>query len=98
MSLSIFHIIGEKSKIKGYQKSKIKGYQKSKIKGYTPKIEVYISVKYMQFIKSIINKLLPKKSPKHLGRWRLADTNKQINHKVDLSNVVLVDNMRYYRK
>ena len=40
----------------------------------------------MQFIKSIINKLLPKKSPKHLGRWRLADTNKQINHKVDLSN------------
>ena len=40
----------------------------------------------MQYIKSIISKLLPKKSPKHLGRWGLTDTNKQINHKVDLSN------------
>lgn len=29
---------------------------------------------------------MPKDAPKHLGRWKIENCNKKINHKIDLSN------------
>jgi len=43
----------------------------------------------MKPIATIINfvkKNMPKDLPKPLGRWRIENCNKQMNHKVDLSN------------
>ena len=40
----------------------------------------------MKFITTIIKKLMPKDLPKPVGRWRIENCNKQMNHKVDLSN------------
>jgi hypothetical protein len=40
----------------------------------------------MDFLKTIIIKLLPKNIPKPLGRWRIELCNKKINDKIDLSN------------
>jgi len=43
----------------------------------------------MNSILTIINfvkKNMPKDLPKPLGRWRIENCNKQMNHKVDLSN------------
>jgi len=40
----------------------------------------------MKYITTIIKKLLPKELPKPLGRWRVENTNTQINNKIDLSN------------
>jgi hypothetical protein len=40
----------------------------------------------MKFIKTIIQKLLPKELPKPVGRWRMEKCNNQMNHKIDLSN------------
>lgn len=40
----------------------------------------------MKFITSIIKKMIPKDLPKPVGRWRIENCNKQMNHKVDLSN------------
>jgi len=40
----------------------------------------------MKFITNIIKQLLPKDLPKPVGRWRIEKCNKQMNHKVDLSN------------
>lgn len=40
-----------------------------------------------KYIKSVLSTLFTKKElPKHMGRWRIDDTNKQVNQKVDLSN------------
>jgi hypothetical protein len=39
-----------------------------------------------KYIKNIIKNLLPKELPKPMGRWRIDDTNTQINYKIDLSN------------
>jgi len=40
----------------------------------------------MKFITYIINKLIPKKIPIPLGRWRIEKCNTQISNKIDLSN------------
>ena len=40
----------------------------------------------MKFITTIIKKFMPKELPKPVGRWRIENCNKQMNHKVDLSN------------
>ena len=40
----------------------------------------------MKFITTIIQKLLPKDIPKHLGRWRIENCNTVVNNKIDLSN------------
>ena len=40
----------------------------------------------MKYITSIIQKFIPKQSPKHVGRWRIENCNTQINKKIDLSN------------
>ena len=40
----------------------------------------------MKFITSIIIKFMPKELPKPVGRWRIENCNKQMNHKIDLSN------------
>jgi hypothetical protein len=40
----------------------------------------------MKFITSIIKKMMPKDLPRPVGRWRIENCNKQMNHKVDLSN------------
>jgi hypothetical protein len=40
----------------------------------------------MKFITSIVKKIIPKELPKPVGRWRIENCNKQMNHKVDLSN------------
>jgi len=37
-------------------------------------------------IKTLLKKIFTKELPKPMGRWRLENTNKQINNKVDLSN------------
>ena len=40
-----------------------------------------------KYIKSVISKLFPQKEmPKHMGRWRIEDCHKQVNHRIDLSN------------
>ena len=40
----------------------------------------------MKYITTIIQKLLPKDIPKHLGRWRIENCNTVVNNKIDLSN------------
>jgi hypothetical protein len=40
----------------------------------------------MNFIKSIIIKIIPKELPKHVGRWKIEQCNVKMNNKVDLSN------------
>lgn len=40
----------------------------------------------MKYITTIITKLLPKELPRPVGRWRIEKCNKQLNHKIDLSN------------
>ena len=40
----------------------------------------------MKYIKSIITKLIPKDLPKPVGRWRIENSNTQINQKIYLSN------------
>ena len=40
----------------------------------------------MKFITSIIKKIIPKDLPIPVGRWRIENCNKQMNHKIDLSN------------
>jgi len=38
------------------------------------------------YIRNIIKRIFPKELPKPLGRWKVENTNKQMNHKIDLSN------------
>jgi hypothetical protein len=40
----------------------------------------------MKFIENIIKKIIPKDIPIPVGRWRIENCNKQMNHKIDLSN------------
>jgi hypothetical protein len=40
----------------------------------------------MNFITTIIKKILPKELPKPVGRWRIEQCNVKMNQKVDLSN------------
>jgi hypothetical protein len=40
----------------------------------------------MKYIKTIIKKILPKEIPKPVGRWKIEQSNTQMNHKIDLSN------------
>jgi hypothetical protein len=40
----------------------------------------------MKFIKNIIKKFMPKDIQKPVGRWRIEQSNLQMNQKVDLSN------------
>jgi hypothetical protein len=40
----------------------------------------------MNYITTIIKKIMPKELPKPVGRWRIENCNTQINNKVDLSN------------
>lgn len=40
----------------------------------------------MNYIKNIINKILPNDLPKPLGRWKIYDCNVIIGHKIDLAN------------
>lgn len=37
-------------------------------------------------ITNIVKKLTPEEIAKPLGRWRIENCNRQINHKIDLSN------------
>lgn len=39
-----------------------------------------------KYIITIIKKIFPKEVPKPMGRWRIETSNKQMNHKIDLSN------------
>ena len=39
-----------------------------------------------KYIITIIQKIFPKELPKPLGRWRIENSNTQMNHKIDLSN------------
>lgn len=43
-------------------------------------------MKYITIIISILKKIIPKDLPKPVGRWRIENCNKQMNHKIDLSN------------
>lgn len=40
----------------------------------------------MKYITSIINKIIPKELPKHVGRWNIEHCSTKINQKIDLSN------------
>jgi hypothetical protein len=40
----------------------------------------------MKYIINIIRSLIKKEVPKPVGRWRIENCNKQMNHKIDLSN------------
>jgi len=40
----------------------------------------------MQFLKTIVKKLISKELPKPVGRWNVEYCNTKINHKIDLSN------------
>jgi len=40
----------------------------------------------MKYIINFIKKIIPKQLDKPLGRWRIENCNKQMNHKIDLSN------------
>lgn len=40
----------------------------------------------MKYLKSIILKFIPRSTPNHLGRWKIENCHKRINHKIDLSN------------
>jgi hypothetical protein len=39
-----------------------------------------------KYITTIIKKILPKELPKPMGRWRVENSNTQMNNKIDLSN------------
>jgi len=39
-----------------------------------------------KYIIYIIRKIFPKELPKPMGRWRIENSNIQINNKIDLSN------------
>jgi hypothetical protein len=39
-----------------------------------------------KYITNIIKKIFPKELPKPMGRWRIENSNKQMNYKIDLSN------------
>lgn len=39
-----------------------------------------------KYIITIIKKIFPKELPKPLGRWRIENSNIQMNNKIDLSN------------
>jgi hypothetical protein len=40
----------------------------------------------MKFIATILRNIFSKELPKPVGRWRVENCNKQMNHKIDLSN------------
>jgi hypothetical protein len=40
----------------------------------------------MKYITTILRKFIPNQAPKPVGRWRIEKCNKQMNHKIDLSN------------
>lgn len=40
----------------------------------------------MRFIKSILQRFLPKELPKPMGRWAPQECNIKLNQKIDLSN------------
>ena len=40
----------------------------------------------MNYIITFIKKILSKEIPRPIGRWRIEQCNKKINHKIDLSN------------
>jgi hypothetical protein len=40
----------------------------------------------MQFLRTIVKKLIPKELPKPVGRWNVEYCNTKINNKIDLSN------------
>jgi hypothetical protein len=40
----------------------------------------------MRFIKSILQRVLPKELPKPMGRWAPEECNIKMNQKIDLSN------------
>jgi hypothetical protein len=40
----------------------------------------------MRFIKSILQKVLPKELPKPMGRWAPQECNIKLNQRIDLSN------------
>jgi len=40
----------------------------------------------MKYITSIFKKILPKNTPKPIGRWKIEECNTKINNKIDLSN------------
>ena len=42
--------------------------------------------KYIKNITTIIQNIFSKELPKPMGRWRIEDNHKQMNHKIDLSN------------
>ena len=44
---------------------------------------IYMILKY---IITSIKSIFPKKYPKPMGRWRIENSNTQINYKIDLSN------------
>jgi hypothetical protein len=44
-------------------------------------------MKYIKtIVKSVINNIIPKASPKPVGRWSIEECNVKTNNKVDLSN------------
>jgi len=40
----------------------------------------------MKHIITIIRRIFPKELPKPVGRWKIENCNKKVNHKIDLSN------------
>jgi len=40
----------------------------------------------MERIITILKRFIPKQLPKPLGRWKIENCNKKIDHKIDLSN------------
>ena len=40
----------------------------------------------MKYIATIIRKIIPKETPKSLGRWNIEKCNTKMNNKIDLSN------------
>ena len=43
-------------------------------------------MKYITFIKNIIEKIIPQNLPKPVGRWKIENCNIKMNNKIDLSN------------
>ena len=43
-------------------------------------------MKYLIYLKTFIQKIIPNDLPKPLGRWNIEYCNKKINYKIDLSN------------
>ena len=40
----------------------------------------------LNYIRRIVQKIIPKELPKPVGRWRIEHCNTQMNQKIDLSN------------